>query len=100
MNQFSCLPYRFWEYYQRIPGCLKLFEILAFVFVTSLAGIGNVFVPQGILWQQSDEHVTVKIPGFSARRDPRHMAAHAVGKRVDRMSQVIIDQIMTTKALF
>ena len=44
--------------------------------------------------------MAVQIPGFGAGSDLGHMTADAIGKGVDRMSQVVIDHRVARQALF
>jgi hypothetical protein len=43
--------------------------------------------------------MAVDITGFSALGNPRHVAADTVGKRMDRMTQVLVDLHVALKAL-
>jgi hypothetical protein len=65
------------------------------MFVTGLTGVRNVFILDGFLWKQGLEYMAVQITGFGAFYYPGHMAANAIGEGVNRMSEVVVDDVMT-----
>ena len=67
--------------------------------VAGLAGIGNFRVFERIFRQQGDKHMAVDITGFGALGNSRHVAAHTIGKRMDRVAHVLVDLHMALKAL-
>ena len=67
--------------------------------VTSLTRIGDFGVIQRVFGQEGHEHMGVGVSGFRALSYPGHVATDAVGERVDRMGQVVIDHLVTSQTL-
>ena len=68
---------------QAVKHLLQGRQIGVLVLVTGLARVWNIGVCQGIFGQQGHKHVRMGVTGFRALRDSGHVAADAVGKRVN-----------------
>ena len=84
---------------QAVKQFLQGGKVRIFVPVTLLTRIGNPGVSQGVFWQEGYKHVGVGVSRFGAFDDSGHMATDAVGKRVDGMGQVVVDDLVTIQTL-
>ena len=85
--------------YKAVEDFLQCPQIRILVFMTSLAGIGNLSIGQGILREQGHENVGVGIPRFGALGDSRHVATDAVREGMNRMGQIVVDHLMAFQTL-
>jgi hypothetical protein len=74
-------------------------QITIFVLVAGLARVGNLGIIQGVFRQQGHKRMGVIVPGLRACSNSWHVATDAVGKRMDRMSHVIVNHLMAYQAL-
>ncbi len=88
---FNGLSHGFGKFRQGFPFIVELVKIFVFVLVTGLAGVGNFRVLQRNLGQQGYKYMAVDMAGFGTLGNPWHMAPHAVGKGMNRMSHVLVD---------
>jgi hypothetical protein len=65
---------------QTVEHLLQSCQIIIFVLVALLAGVWDLGVAQGILWQKGNKSMAVCNPGLGALDNSWHVATDAVGK--------------------
>ena len=67
--------------------------------MAGLARVGDGRVLYGIFRQQSHEDMAVKVSRLGILSNPRHVAAHTVGKRVEIVGFKFVQYLVALKAL-
>ena len=69
------------------------------MFVAGLAGVGNLRILHRVFRQQGHKDMGMRVTGFFASGNSRHVAADTVGKRVDGMGQVLVNHLVAYHTL-
>jgi hypothetical protein len=78
---------------------LQRLQIRVLVFVAGLARVGNLRILHRVFGQQGHKDMGMRVTGFFAFGNAGHVAADAVGKRVDGMGQVFVNHLMAYHTL-
>ena len=82
-----------------IVKVLQRLQIRVFVFVAGLARVGNLWILHRVSGQQCHKHMGMRVTGFFASGNSRHVATDAVGKRMYGMGQVFINHFVAYHTL-